>query len=726
MSVYSVNVYPSSTTIKTGNWYYGAYAIVNASSNCCTDVEWYSDSPSVASVNKSYGYIYGISPGTAKIYAISTVDSSKKDYITVKVTSGTICVDSVTLNRSSVSLEKGDKLTLSATVCPTNASNKSISWSSTNPSVATVSGGVVTAKARGWTYIFAEAQDGSGEYDSCYVNVTEDILVTSVTVSPSSKTMNIGDSTYLYETVCPTNATNKCVKWSSNRTSVATVNPDTGLVIAQGTGTATITATATDGSEKYGECTITVNPPIAVTGIEVCPTCLTMNVGDVECLCKEITPSNATNQTVTWCSSNENVATVGLYTGKVTAKKAGTTTITATTVDGEFTACCAVTVAGYSAIVSGRKVTVCGEDDELLDDYTGEQPIGLYVYANDMLLTSAREECDGDITVCMGEIVQALCTDNHLNPTLTEWYVCTSHKDLKIFREKTYYISELGMCPFDNINDRISLKKFIEDMGYTSKYSSISCSNGTKVIFIQGHDWYSAANLSLFSITEFASLTLSLLPFIGDIKDFVEGVAGKDIITGETLSTFDRVLCIGCTLLPVVNGATVRVGRKGFAKLDNVIKYMDDLSDAQKVILHSDIWNILRPATRGLVLEAEFANTVYKSSKGWYHIGKEMNGFFPVNYFAKNAEKIEDISVVSMKTLDPRLYKLADESYNITRIKNVINTYTDKLRKVDIFVDGVPISQRQLDLVVPKGYATIINNIKDIDKDNIIFNLIEL
>lgn len=344
MSVYSVNVYPSSTTIKTDSWYYNAYAVVNASSNCCEDVEWYSDSPCVASVNKTQGYIYGISPGTAKIYAISTVDSSKKDYITVTVTSGQICVDSVTLNRSSISLEKGDTFDLCATVCPTNATNKSISWLSTNTNVATVSDGVVTAKARGCTYIFAEAKDGSGEYDYCYVNVTEDILVSSVTLNYSSYTLNANGSVSLRETVCPTDATNKCVEWTSDKPHIAFVNPDSGFVTAQGAGTATITATATDGSEKYGECTITVNPPIAVSGIDVCPTCLTMNVGDVECLFKEITPGNATNQTVTWCSSNENVATVGLYTGKVTAKKVGTTTITATTVDGEFTACCAVTV----------------------------------------------------------------------------------------------------------------------------------------------------------------------------------------------------------------------------------------------------------------------------------------------------------------------------------------------------------------------------------------------
>ena len=51
MSVYSVSVYPSSVTIRKGEWYYGAYATVRASSNCCTDVTWYSDKTAVATVN---------------------------------------------------------------------------------------------------------------------------------------------------------------------------------------------------------------------------------------------------------------------------------------------------------------------------------------------------------------------------------------------------------------------------------------------------------------------------------------------------------------------------------------------------------------------------------------------------------------------------------------------------------------------------------------------------
>ena len=71
----------------------------------------------------------------------------------------------------------------------------------------------------------------------------------------------------LRETVCPTNATNKCVKWTSDKPHIAFVNPDNGFVTAQGTGTAKIRATAQDGSGKYAECTITVKAPIRVTDI---------------------------------------------------------------------------------------------------------------------------------------------------------------------------------------------------------------------------------------------------------------------------------------------------------------------------------------------------------------------------------------------------------------------------------------------------------------------------
>ena len=343
MAIYSVSVYPWSVTVKKGTRYYDSYATVNASSYCSTDVRWYSNNTNVATVNPATGYIYGRSVGTARIYAESTEDSSKKDYITVTVTSGNIYVDSLSLNMGYLLLERGDSWYLSVTFCPANATNKNISWSSSNTSVATVSDGTVRAVGAGDAKITAKTQDGSGEYDTCYVHVPGNIPVNSVNVNPSRKTMTAGESAYLYESVCPENATNKCVSWSSSNTNVIFVNGD-GLVTAKKAGNATVYATAQDGSGKRGSCSITVNAPISVTDISVCPTSLTMNVGDVEYLCTTIIPYNATNQSVTWCSSNENVATVGIHSGRITAKRAGTATITATTADGGYQANCTLTV----------------------------------------------------------------------------------------------------------------------------------------------------------------------------------------------------------------------------------------------------------------------------------------------------------------------------------------------------------------------------------------------
>ena len=174
--VNSVTVYPGSVTIRAGSWYYGAWAEVCPTDADCTDVTWYSNNSNIASVNASSGYIYGRSAGTTRIYAEATDGSGIRDYITVTVKSD-IAVETVTLNRTSVALEKGDCINLTATVCPSNATNTAVTWRSTNTSVATVSNGVVTAKKRGTACIYAEAADGSGASARCHVQVTEDILV---------------------------------------------------------------------------------------------------------------------------------------------------------------------------------------------------------------------------------------------------------------------------------------------------------------------------------------------------------------------------------------------------------------------------------------------------------------------------------------------------------------------------------------------------------------------
>lgn len=172
-----------------------------------------------------------------------------------------IAVTAVSLNKTSLTLEVGESYTLVVTVSPSNATDKSITWSSTNSSVASVSGGKVTAKSEGTTTITAEAHNGKTATCTVIVNepVPEVVEVTSVSLNKTSLTLEIGESETLTATVLPSNATDKSVTWTSSAQSVATVA--NGTVTAVGSGTATITATTSNG--KTATCMVTVTNPYA-------------------------------------------------------------------------------------------------------------------------------------------------------------------------------------------------------------------------------------------------------------------------------------------------------------------------------------------------------------------------------------------------------------------------------------------------------------------------------
>ncbi|MCL2532422.1 MAG: Ig-like domain-containing protein, partial [Oscillospiraceae bacterium] len=170
------------------------------------------------------------------------------------------------------------------------------------------------------------------------------ILVTDVTIAgAATRTLTVGATLHLLATVSPWNATNRAVTWSSSNTAVATVSAD-GLVTASAStaGTATITATAADG--PTASVVVTVNT-IPVTSVRIGPGGAThnLNVNQTVRLNATISPLNATNQAVTWSSSNTNIATVNA-SGLVTARAAGTATITVRTADGNRTASVTVTV----------------------------------------------------------------------------------------------------------------------------------------------------------------------------------------------------------------------------------------------------------------------------------------------------------------------------------------------------------------------------------------------
>ncbi len=245
----------------------------------------------------------------------------------------------ISLNKTSTSIQRGNTETLTATVTPNNATDRTVTWSTSNPSVVTVSsGGVVTAVGIGTATITATTNDGTNLSASCTVTVYW-FTVTGVTVTPATATVLVDGTTTLTANVTPANASNQSVTWSSSNPAVATVNAN-GVVTGVSVGSATITATTVEGGYT-ASATITVNP-VPVTGVTLDKNGTMIEKSGTVTLTATITPSNATNQNLTWTVSDESIATLAVNgnTATLTASstKTGRVNVTVTTEDGGYTA----------------------------------------------------------------------------------------------------------------------------------------------------------------------------------------------------------------------------------------------------------------------------------------------------------------------------------------------------------------------------------------------------
>ena len=174
----------------------------------------------------------------------------------------TVAVTGVSVSPSSITLTEGDSQSLSATVSPGDATDKSVTWSSSAPAVATVDqSGKVTAVKAGTATITVKTTDG-GKTATCTVTVNAKVIaVTQVTLDVKTKELVEGESFTLKATVSPDNASDKSVTWSSSDETVAKVDQN-GKVTAVKAGAATITVTTKDGN-KTATCAVTVQ---AATG----------------------------------------------------------------------------------------------------------------------------------------------------------------------------------------------------------------------------------------------------------------------------------------------------------------------------------------------------------------------------------------------------------------------------------------------------------------------------
>jgi uncharacterized protein YjdB len=294
-------------------------------------ITWKSSDEDVATVTG--GVVQAISPGVAVITAESL--NGKKVSCVVTVTNKNIEVESVEIDKKTLTLVVGASSTLTATVKPADATNKTVTWGSDHTEVATVDEqGKVTALAEGTTKITAQC----GNYSAiCDVTVTmQRIPATKIELNKTSVSLAENTEETLTATVFPANTTD-VVTWSSQNTQIAVVDQE-GVVKAVGLGATVIVAKAGDITET---CAVTVTPVSGNIILTLNKTILNLTLNDSEKLEVTVSTSNDGVYTVAWESSNTQVATVD-DDGLVTAVGVGTANITASA--GNRSVACAVTV----------------------------------------------------------------------------------------------------------------------------------------------------------------------------------------------------------------------------------------------------------------------------------------------------------------------------------------------------------------------------------------------
>ena len=328
--------------------------LINPSNVTLKETNWTNSDSSKVSMKDSVGYalIKGIEVGSSDIeITVKDYDGNvKTDSVKVNVINSNqpVLVSSIALSPTSVTLNPNGTYKFNVTVSPSNATNKGVTWSSSNTNVVSVDqNGNIKALKEGTAKIRVTAKDGSGKYAEASVTVESskptNILVTGVSLNASTVKMYVGQSYQLIHTIKPSNATNKGVTWSSSNTNVVSVS--NGKIVGKSSGKARITVTTNDGRySAYTDVTV-INRPSSnssssskpssssssgssiSSSIDIIKDTIELNKGSEEKLEYKLS-QDLTDSIIIWKSSNTDVAVV--KNGIVTAISDGEATITAT------------------------------------------------------------------------------------------------------------------------------------------------------------------------------------------------------------------------------------------------------------------------------------------------------------------------------------------------------------------------------------------------------------
>ena len=300
--------------------------------NADTNLIWSSSNENVATIeatsNSSRVKIVPKNAGNC------TITVYPEGYGDSKVTCNVTIINEVTnveITESQIEIKCAEKYKLNYTVKPDTASNKKVTWTSSNTKIVTVDEtGTVTGVNDGNTTVIARSQDNPNVYDICHVTVDSEVMVTNVNVSPTMVSFSGLNTKALNIEVLPQDATNKKLEYSSENTKVATVS-SSGVIQAKGNGTTKITIKTTDGSNIIKAVDVNVN--VKCTSIYTSKEEIKIEGNVSTNVSAYAMPSLAANTKLSYSIKDITVATID-QNGLIKPIKNGTTIIVIKTTDG--------------------------------------------------------------------------------------------------------------------------------------------------------------------------------------------------------------------------------------------------------------------------------------------------------------------------------------------------------------------------------------------------------
>ena len=251
-----------------------------------------------------------------------------------------ILEEELQVSPSSINILVGEEDDITATIIPENATYKNLTWTSSNPNIASVDNGKVTGVSAGRCVITVVTEKRQIKK---FINVTvsnKEVPIEKIVVSTNKIEMYVGDKAKIGYSIEPSDATNKSINISTEDKSIVAFDQERNIVGIK-KGTTNIVLKSNNGIEEKIEVTVK-EKEIPVSSVSLSKKSLSLKIGESETITAKVKPTNATHKEITWSSSDTKVATV--KDGKITAIKEGTATITVKTTEGGKTATCKVTV----------------------------------------------------------------------------------------------------------------------------------------------------------------------------------------------------------------------------------------------------------------------------------------------------------------------------------------------------------------------------------------------